>query len=79
MWNGPFLTSMAVESGDAKDVGTTALGVGVKAGRADRGESAGSEEGNDGELHFDGGWKCWYCNKLLVNVEECGDDCCRRS
>lgn len=53
MWNRSYLTSMAVESGDAKDVGTTALRVGVKAGRADSGESAGSES-NDGELHFEG-------------------------
>lgn len=60
---------MAIESGDAKDVGTTALGVGVKASRADRdGESAGSEDGSHEELHFEGGWKCWYFNKLLVSV-----------
>jgi hypothetical protein len=45
---------MAVESSDAKDVGTTALRVGVKASGADRGESAGSKEGNGGELHFEG-------------------------
>lgn len=68
---------MAVESGDAKDVNTAALRVGVNASRADRGESAGSEEGKDEGLHFEGGWKCW--NRLLVNVEECDDDCCRRS
>lgn len=53
VWTKSYLTSVAVESGNAKDVGTAALRVGVKASRADRGESAGSEEGN-GELHFEG-------------------------
>lgn len=70
---------MAVESGDAKDVDTTTLRVGVNASGADRGESAGSEEGNDGELHFEDDWNCWVYNKLLVNVEKGGDDCCRGS
>lgn len=59
---------MAVESGDAEDVGTTTLRVGIKASRADRGESASSEEGEHRELHFESGWKCWYFHKLLVNV-----------
>lgn len=76
--NRSYRTSMAVESGDAKYVDTTALRVGVKPGRADSGESAGSEEGNDGELHLEGVWKCWYYNRLLVSVEECSDDCCGR-
>jgi hypothetical protein len=56
VWNSSHLTSVAVKSGDAKYVGSTALRVGIKAGRADSSESAGGEEGNDGELHFGGVW-----------------------
>lgn len=70
---------MAVKSGEVKDVDTTALRVGVKASGADRGESASSEEGNDGELHFEDVRKCWVYNKLLAIVEECGNDCCSGS
>jgi hypothetical protein len=50
-----MLTSAAVETNNAENVGRTAKRVGIKTSRADSGESAGSEESNDGELHFEGG------------------------
>lgn len=48
------LTSGAVETNNAEDQIRTALRAGKNAIRADSGESAGSEESNDGELHFEG-------------------------
>lgn len=60
---GQILTSLAVESEDVEDVGRTALRNGVKASRADGGDSAGSEEGNSRELHFEGGWRFWYSTR----------------
>jgi hypothetical protein len=47
------LTSIAVEGGDVKYVSATALRVGINASGANRGKSAGSEEGNERELHFE--------------------------
>lgn len=61
--NRRVLTSLAVESEEVSDIGRTALRNGVKASRADGGDSAGSEEGNSRELHFEGGWRFWYSTR----------------
>lgn len=52
------LTRAAVEANNAEEISGTAKRVEIKAIRANSGESAGSKESNDRELHLESGGEC---------------------